>query len=169
MSNAIFPTLAGLSWSFIKSPTWSTKVQRATSGKEYRNAFFSQPIYNITKVYDVLRADLVNAELQTLVAFFNARQGSYDNFLVNDTTDNSVTTQSIGTGNGVATQFQLVRSYGGNNELVANVNTITGIYDNGSPVAQGAGAGKYTIDSYGLVTFGTAPVAGHGSSGPNWL
>lgn len=161
MSNYVFPTLPGLGWSVVKTPNWRTKVQEAVSGKEYRSAWYSQPKYNMNLTYEVLRAATAYTELQQLMGFFNSRQGSYDNFLFNDPTDNSVTAQSIGTGNGVATQFQLVRAYGSNIEPVMNVNAITGIYDNGTPVVEGVGAGKYTIDSYGLVTFGTAPVAAH--------
>lgn len=161
MSNYNFPTLAGLSWSMVKTPMWRTKVQEATSGKELRSAWFSAPKYEIKLKYDVLRAAVAFSELQTLVGFFNDRKGSFDSFLYTDPTDNSVISQSIGTGNGVVTVFPLLRTYGNNNELTMNINAITGIYDNGTPVPQGSGAGKYTADSLGNITFGTAPVAGH--------
>jgi uncharacterized protein (TIGR02217 family) len=161
MSNYVFPVLAGLSWNVTKTPMWSTKVQIATSGKELRSAWFSAPKYTFKLKYDVLRSAAAYAELQSLVGFFNARQGSYDSFLYTDPTDNTVTAQAFGTGNGVATVFPLYRTYGSNNELTMNINAITGIYDNGTPVVEGSGAGKYTIDTLGNVTFGTAPVAAH--------
>lgn len=161
MSNATFPILSGLGWSVIKTPQWRTKVQESANGKEYRSAFFSQPKYHINLSFEILRADSVNLELQTLMGFFNNRQGSYDSFLYTDPTDNSVTAQGIGTGTGAQTIFSLLRNYGSFVESVMNINVITGIYDNGVPVVQGAGAGKYTIDSFGFVTFGTAPIAGH--------
>lgn len=161
MSNAVFPVLPGLGWGVIKTPNWRTKIQQAISGKEYRTSFYSYPIYNIKLTYEILRADAINLELQQLLGFFNSRNGSWDSFLYTDPTDNLITAQSIGVGDGITTQFQLVRAYGGGTEPVMNVNTITGIYDNGAPVLQGTGAGKYTIDSYGFVTFGTVPVVGH--------
>ena len=154
MSNLVFPILPGLSWGVSKYPIWSTKIQRAVSGKEYRNTLFSQPLYTFKLKYELLRASTAFPELQQLLAFFNARQGSFDNFLYTDPTDNSVTGQSIGTGNAVATQFQLVRSYGGNVESAMNVNSITNISINGTPTV------AYTIDGFGLVTFNTAPANG---------
>ena len=161
MSNSVYPTLAGLTFGSTKVPRWSTKIQTAVSGKEYRSQLFTQPIYDIMLSYEFLRADASHLELQNIAGFFNDRKGSFDNFLYSDPDDNSVAAQSIGTGDGATTQFQLMRTYGGNSEVVMNVNAITGVYDNGSPVTYGAGAGKYLIDGFGLVTFGTAPVSGH--------
>ena len=165
MSNAIFPALIGLKWDIVKRPTYNTKIQRAVSGKEYRAAFMQTPVWNFTLGYDLLRDAAAYLELQTLCGFFLARQGSFDSWLYTDSNDWSVTAEAFGTGDGADTTFQLSRAYGAGgftaSDYVQNVNTLTGIYDNGTPVAQGAGAGKYTIDANGLVTFGTAPVAGH--------
>jgi uncharacterized protein (TIGR02217 family) len=154
MSNNVFPSLPGLGWSVIQAPQWNTKTQIATSGKELRSAWFSAPKWGIKLTYEILRATTGFTELQTLLGFFNARQGSFDSFLYDNPNDDSVTAQSIGTGNGATTQFQLARTYGGAVEPVMNVNAITGIYLNG--VATSA----YTINSLGLVTFTTAPGAG---------
>ena len=154
MSNSTFPVFAGLGWSVFKTPKWSTKIQTSVSGKELRSAFYGYPIYDFTLTYEVLRADLVNLELQTLMGFFNARQGSFDNFLYSDPTDCQVTAQPVGTGNGSQTLFTLCRTYGGFTEPVMNINAITGIYLNGTLTS------AYTIDSTGDVTFTTAPGAG---------
>jgi uncharacterized protein (TIGR02217 family) len=154
MSNYVFPVLPGLGWSVIKTPKWSTKIQQAVSGKELRSAWFSAPKYNFKLTYEILRGDSVNLELQTLLGFFNARQGSFDSFLYVDPNDNSVTAQSIGIGNGTQTVFALVRSFGGNVEPVMNINAIGGIYLNG------AATSAYTVDGYGNVTFATAPASG---------
>ena len=80
MSNAVFPTLPGLDWNMVWTPTYSTKTQVATSGKEYRAALMSSPVYTVQLVYEFLRAGAAR-ELQTLVNFYLARQGSFDNFL----------------------------------------------------------------------------------------
>jgi len=156
MGNAVFPTLAGVAWPKPKAPIWKTTVQQAVSGRELRAAFRQYPLYKFTLTHDFLRADSTNAELQTLLGFFNARKGSWDSFLYTDPLDNAVTAQSFGTGDGATTQFQLVRSFGGDIEPVMNLNGNPSVYKAG--VLQTLGSG-YTI-SNGLVTFATAPANG---------
>ena len=156
MSNAVLPDLPGLDIAVRKTPIWKTQVQTAVSGKELRNKLFSYPLYQITVSFNVLRAG-AEAELQTLIGFFNSRNGSFDNFLYADPMDFTVTDQSFGAGNGAATQFQLVRTLGGHVEPVMNLN--------GNPVIKVAGVTKtlttdYTIDATGMVTFVTAPANG---------
>ena len=154
MSNYVLPVMPGQGWSVFKSPAYSTKIQTAVNGKELRSAWFVYPKYTFKLTFEVLRSSAALLELQTMMGFFNSRQGSFDSFLYNDTTDNSVTAQGIGSGNGVQTVFPLMRSYGGNVELVMNVNAITGIYLNGTLTA------AYTVDGFGNVTFTSAPANG---------
>jgi hypothetical protein len=118
VGNLVFPTLPGLMWGVSKTPQWTTKIQKAVSGKEFRSAWMSAPLYTFRLSYEVLREGSAFQELQQLAAFFNNVRGSFDSFLYSDPADNAVTAQQFGTGNGVATQFQLVRSYGGNTEAV---------------------------------------------------
>lgn len=151
MSNAVFPVLAGLDWNVIKTPVWKTRIQEAVSGKELRAALMSYPLWKFSLSYTVLRANAANAELQTLMGFFNARQGMFDSFLYTDPTDNSVANQSFGTGDGSTTAFQLLRSLGGFTEPIQNVNGTPTIYINGTPTA------AFTLGSTGVVTFTTAP------------
>ena len=164
MSSAVFPVLPGLKFDVIKQPIFSTKIQRASSGKEYRAAFYQYPLYKFTFAYDLLRDAATFQELQKVMGFFNARQGSFDNFLFSDPSDAGVTAQSFGTGDGNTTTFQLTRTYGNGSfnasDLVQNVNA-NAVYDNGNAVTYGSGAGNYTVGSTGIVTFGTAPVANH--------
>jgi uncharacterized protein (TIGR02217 family) len=155
MSNAVYPTLVGLVFGNKRTPVWSTTIHTAQSGKELRAAAWSYPVYDYELIYEVLRSDPAIAELQTLIGFYNARQGSFDSFLYSDPSDNSVTGQVIGTGNGVTTAFQLLRAYGGYVEPVTAVN--------GAPVVRVAGVVKaagadYTVGSTGILTF-TAPPA----------
>jgi uncharacterized protein (TIGR02217 family) len=154
MSNSVFPVLAGLEWSVTKTPMWRTKIQTSTSGKELRAAYMSYPVWKFAMSYAVLRADAANAELQNLMGFFNQRNGSFDSFLYTDPTDNSVTAQQFGLGSGAQTAFQITRTYGSFVEPVQNLN--------GSPAIYVGGVLKtlttdYTINSTGLVTFGTPP------------
>lgn len=160
MSNAVFPTLAGLSWDVIKSPNWNTKVQQSVGGKEIRVGFFSSPIWRWTLKYEVLRQAAALSELQTLVGFFNARQGKFDSFLFSDPNDNAVVGQNFGVGDAVKTTFQLVRDYGAGG-FVGREN----VYDlNGAATIKVNGVTKtittdYTISASGLVTFVAAPAA----------
>ncbi len=161
MSNNVFPSLSSLSWSVVKMPRWSTKIQTAASGKELRSSFFSYPIYDLILTYEVLRAKASLQELQTLMGFFNARQGAFDSFLWSDPTDNAVSGQLFGTGDGVKTVFSLCRTYGTNIEPVMNVAGTLGIsgtapiiYLNGTPTI------AYSINSTGDVTFSAAPGVG---------
>lgn len=154
MSNAVFPVLPGLAWNVVRSPGFNTKTFRSVNGKEVRAAFMGYPLWSFTQTFDVLRKGRGLAELEQLAGFFMARQGSFDSFLFNDPDFNSVTDQEFGVGDGVTTQFQLVRVIGGFVEPVQNVNVLAGIKDAGVATA------AYTVSS-GLVTFTTAPLAGH--------
>jgi uncharacterized protein (TIGR02217 family) len=158
MSNAIFPTFDGLKWDVTRTPVWKTAVRETTSGREYRTAFQAAPRYLYKLAYEVLRETVGYTELQSLLGFFNARQGAFDSFLYTDPDDNSVTAQVFGTGNGSTTQFQLLRTLGAFNEPVYDTNSTPLIYDNGSLRTVTT---HYTINATGLVTFVTAPVAGH--------
>lgn len=156
MSDAVFPDLPGIDIVVRKTPLWSTRVQTAASGKELRASLYSYPIYRMSVTYNVLRAG-AEAELQSIVGFFNARKGRFDNFLYTDPADSAVTGQTFGTGNGSTKTFQLVRAFGGNSEPVMNLN--------GNPAIKVDGVTKtlnvdYSIDSYGMVTFVSAPGVG---------
>ena len=155
MSTAVFPTLSAVTWAQRKTPSFSTQVQRSASGKEARAAFWSYPIWRFELSYEYLRDDASN-ELQTLLGFFLARQGKFQNFNYLDPDDNAVTNQVFGVGDGSTKSFRLARTYAGWTEPVFRVN--------GTPTIKVAGVTKatpadYTIDAEGLVTFVTAPAS----------
>jgi len=153
MSNAIFPALAGLGWNVKRTEIWKTRVQEAISGKEVRIADWSFPRHQWELTYDFLRSAPAYGELQSLLGFFDQRQGVFDSFLYSDADDSAVTGQPIGVGDGVATAFQLVRLYGGFVEPVIAPNVVSAVYLAG--VKQTSG---YSVDSAsGQVSFGTAP------------
>lgn len=154
MSLPIFPDLPGVSISVVKTPRWSTLVQQSVSGREVRAALYSYPTWRFSLSYEVLRADAL-AELQTLVGFFNARQGAFEPFLFDDSTDNTVTDQVFGYGDGVQTKFQLMRQITGleNIEPIFATNGATAISINGTP------ATGWT-ETDGLISFASPPPAG---------
>ena len=132
MSNVQFPDLRGLAWEYTLSPTFSTGVQQATSGREVRAAYWSGPLWKLSLTYEFLHDDAQHvdangySQLQQLIGFFLARQGSFDSFLIDlaqltrKPLDSSVNGQPIGIGDGSTTSFQLVRNVAGYLEQVQN-------------------------------------------------
>ena len=157
MSNAVFPTLTGMSMDCTRSPIWSTVTRQSTSLREYRVANATFPRYKYKLSFEVLRQGQGYAEFATLVGFYNARQGGFDSFLFQDPDDYTVTGQAVGLGDGVSTKFQLVRSLGGFAEPVYDLNGAPLIYVNG--VLQTITT-QYTLSTSGLVTFITPPSGG---------
>jgi uncharacterized protein (TIGR02217 family) len=170
---AIFPTLPGLGWSVSKAPHFATRIQRAVSGRELRVLDQPNPIWSWTLTYALLRdAHDTRAatgpgvgydELRNLMGFFLQQQGSFQPFLYDDPTDDQVSAQPLGTGDGGTTVFQLVRTMGtslptgGFAEPITAPNAVATIYFNG--VVQSASG--YTVDpTTGLVTFASPPPAG---------
>lgn len=157
MSQAVFPTFVGLTFDNTVAPQFNTKIHRAVSGYEVRAAYMVNPLWTFKMKYELLRDDVTNNELKTLLGFFNARQGSFDSFLYNYVADNAVTGAQFGIGTGTQTAFQLTRSYGGFIEPVMNLNGAPSIYINGALQTLTT---NYTISASGMVTFVTAPATG---------
>ncbi len=157
MSNAIFPAFDGLTFGVTRAPVWSTTPKQSVSGREYRSANMSYPLYKFKLSYSVLRQTTGFTEFSALVGFFNARKGGFDSFLFTDPDDNAVTAQVIGTGDGVNRVFQLVRTFGGFVEPVFDANSWPLIYVGG---VLKSSATDYTPGPTGLITFVSAPGVG---------
>jgi uncharacterized protein (TIGR02217 family) len=158
---AIFPVLPGLGWSVSKQPRFATRVQRAVAGRELRALDQPNPIWTWTLTYNLLRDGAGYDELRTLMGFFLQQQGSFQPFLYLDPTDNAVSAQVLGTGDGSAAAFPLVRSMAGFAEPITAPDQVTGIYFNG--VRQSAA--DYSVDpATGVVSFATPPPAGQSIS-----
>lgn len=169
MSDTQFPDLRGLAWDYTLSPTFSTGIQQATSGREVRAAFWSAPLWKISLTYEFLRDDAQHvdangySELQQLVGFFLARQGAFDSFLIDlaqltrKPLDSTISGQPIGTGDGSTTSFQLARNLGGYLEPVQNpAGQSATVYVAGARKTQGV---DYTIAN-GIVSFASPPASG---------
>ncbi len=157
MSDAIFPSMPGIKWGSTKTPIWSTKVQKTASGRELRAAYYSYPVWKFSLSYEVLRANAL-AELQTMVGFFNARQGSFDSFLYEDPEDSAVVNQGFGAVIAGQTKYQLVRAIGGNTEPITAPKGTPAISVGG--VTKTAGTDYTVNNSTGVVTFLTPITAG---------
>lgn len=166
MSNVLFPKIRGLGWDVTKNPTLSTDIQSSLAGREVRIQNFQNPIWEFTLTYEYLlndprfRDDTGSTPLEQLIGFFLQRGGQFDDFLLNESDltqrqeDSVFSGQPIGTGDGVAVNFQLVRNFGGFLEACQNP-------ANQSATVYVAGVKKVPVTDYtlslGLVTFTVAP------------
>jgi uncharacterized protein (TIGR02217 family) len=153
LSNVVFPVLNGLTWSRYKTPGFSTKIQTAISGKEMRAPYWTYPRWTFKLKYEFIEDNgTTEGDLQKIAGFFLSRKGSFDDFLYQDPEDYIVTDQTIGVGDGVTTEFQLIRSFGGFVEPVFGIDAATlKLYLDGLETT------AFTVNNYGLVTFTTAP------------
>jgi hypothetical protein len=130
MSDAIYPTLRGLTWPVKRTIEWSTTVQTSSSGKDVLLTSWQSPIWHWELIYEFLSDTSISGptDYRTLVDFFSARQGKFDSFLYFDPDDNSVINQVFGTGDAANTIFQLTRMLaGGFPEPIQNINVLTGL------------------------------------------
>jgi uncharacterized protein (TIGR02217 family) len=162
-------------------PGYKTVINPGYSGYEQANIAWAQSRGS----WDVNFEHKSTAEYNDLLAMFHAAHGMAHRFRLFDPTDYRVTGGYIGTGDGSKTTFQLQKIYtfpisqyqvtrpiqkpitslvvdfAGN----ALTNTVT-VYDNGSPKTHGAtyveNGFNYKLDyTTGIITFTTAPAAGH--------
>lgn len=146
-----------ISYGSSGGPGYSTDIVVTQGGHEQRNMNWSAARAR----YNVAHGVKTQAQLDTLIAFFRARKGRAHSFRFKDWTDYEVAGQTIGTGNGSTTVFQLVRTYVSGEESEAR--TIT------KPVAGSAAlyvnsvlqtSGVSVNAATGEVTFASAPGAG---------
>ena len=147
-------------------PERRTRIVELASGDEERNASWANSRRRYDVSYGVRRAD----DLAAVVAFFEARNGRLHAFRFKDWSDYksclpsaapAATDQIIGTGNGSATAFQMVKTYASGAQswsrtiLKPVAGTVT-VSLNGVP--QGAGWSVNTTT--GIITFTVAPTTG---------
>lgn len=158
MTIPVFPdrsVLPGLAWPVKRLPMWSTLHQPTVSGKDTPLPQWTYPRYGFELAFDMLRSDS-NAELQTLMGFYNSMQGSAGVFAYVDPDDSIATDQAFGFGDGTTRSFQLIRAFGGFVEPVLNVQA--------GPFVKVAGVATsaFTLSfaTYGVITFTSPPANG---------
>lgn len=138
-------------------PEYSTDVVATNSGFEQRNSNWQQARAR----YNVAHGIKTQEQLDALIAFFRARKGRAVGFRFKDWTDYSAVGQQLGTGDDVATEFQLSKTYtsGTGTEVRTISKPVPGsvsVFVNSIPQSSGI-----TIDSTtGLVTFDAPPADG---------
>jgi uncharacterized protein (TIGR02217 family) len=149
----VLPFLPGQSPSLTKTPTWSSKVKRAGSGRERRTALWPYPLWSFELSYEVIRHRPTADELAALWEFFNVAQGQYRPWLFVDPSDNQVAGQPFATGDGATTTFQLTRAIRSWSE------PVYGVYAPSVEIA-GIPTTAFTIIPNGAIAFTTAPASG---------
>lgn len=164
--NVLFPE--AISYGASGGPEFSTNVVRGRSGREARNINWQHPL----RRWEVGRYAYDQGLITELLAFWHVVAGRAYSFRFRDWTDHAAggqdgpdgfevgTPVSIGTGNGTATTFQLVKSYafGGQTYSRTIRKPMSGAKIYLAGVLQESG---YTINSEtGVVTFTTAPSNG---------
>ncbi len=147
-------------------PERRTQIVELASGDEERNAAWANSRRRYDVSYGIRRAD----DLAAVVAFFEARNGRLYGFRFKDWSDYrsglpsnvpSPLDQTIGTGDGTTTAFQLVKHYTSGGQ--GWTRTITKPVAGSVRVALGGveQASGWSVDtSTGLVTFAAPPGAG---------
>src|SRR5436305_967210 len=98
MSNAIFPAnVKGLTYTILKTAEFKSISQESPNGYSLRIAQSSNPIWHLQLVWDYVydaylslnntQAYAPYTDLQTLMGFFLARRGKFDDFLLLDPND----------------------------------------------------------------------------------
>lgn len=159
---------AALSFGSVGGPERRTEIVALANGFEERNT----PWEHSRRRYDAGVGVRSLDDLQELIAFFEARRGRLYGFRWKDWTDFksclpslAVTAldQTIGTGDGTTTQFQLSRIYasGGADYTRPIRKPVAGtvrVAVGGTEIPEGTG---WTVDpTTGTVTFTAAPAAG---------
>ncbi|MEZ5688275.1 MAG: DUF2460 domain-containing protein [Caenibius sp.] len=146
------------------SPEFSTSIAVTASGHERRGSLWADARLR----FDVGPGVRSEEELGTLIAFFRARRGAARGFRLTDPFDFSssgtigtptVLDQMIGTGDGLSSTFQLVKSYGEDPE--PQVRPITRPRAGTVLVSiDGTPSVDWTLEPGGKIAFNAAPPTG---------
>ena len=149
-------------------PVFATEVVTIEGGYERRNQLWSQA----RRKFDARTGVRGAADAALLLAFFQARAGRARGFRLQDWSDFSSAVdgvaaphwddQSLGTGDGVATVFQLVKNYGSGGVTHQRLirKPVAGSVTVGVNNVQATSGWSVDVAT-GLVTFAVAPAAGH--------
>ena len=149
-----FPT--DISYGSSGGPEYATDVVASSSGFEQRNVNWEQARAR----YNVAHGVKTKAQLDVLIAFFRARKGRAYGFRFKDWTDFQAT-ETLGIGNGVQTDFQLIKTYtnGGVSDIRTIKKPVSGsvqVYRNAVLQTTGVSVNMTT----GVVSFAAAPTSG---------
>lgn len=154
----------------LGGPGFHTEVTPLASGKEQRNINWARPRGEWDVGYGIMVqvSEKVEADMDTIIAFFYAREGKahgfrfkdWSDFKIGDFDNPTVTNQSIGTGDAVDSTFACFKRYtsGGINYDRPVTHLVTGRIAVLIDDVVKTDPGDYTIDLLtGLITFASPP------------
>lgn len=161
----VFPqNIPGLTWAGTRTMILRTGYQEAITGKVTTLAYQAYPIVEWSLNYELLNRAAALDDLKKIEGLFMSLQGQSGTFLYDDPAFDTITNGPFGTGNGSTKAFQLAGYYGNvggpsGKEIIQNLQNPAAvqIFDNGVLVSPSA----YAIGATGIVTFNSAPLAGH--------
>jgi uncharacterized protein (TIGR02217 family) len=149
-----------ISYGSSGGPGFNTTVIELSSGHEQRNINWSEA----KATYEAQHGVKTRAQMEELIDFFWARRGKAFGFRFKDWADFQMVGEPIGTGDGIKTIFQVIKTYEPSGypyqRIIRKLNPgSVVVYDNAVLVPQPAGC---TVDNNtGLITFAIPPVTGH--------
>jgi uncharacterized protein (TIGR02217 family) len=159
-----FPT--AIAFHSSGGPERKTEIVTLGSGFEERNAVWA----NSRRRYDVGYGVKTLDDLHAVIAFFEARLGRLYGFRFKDLADfkscapNEIVSpldQSIGSGDGIATQFQLIKTYvSGPSNWVRTINKPLAGTVRVAVAGVEQTSGISVDNTTGLITFDSAPAMG---------
>lgn len=167
---AIFPTLIGLGFSWVKRPVFYNANVRSGSGWNVRLAYAETPTWEWDLTYDVLTDPSSTSDLKKLLGFYIGMNADLIPFLFLDPDDHSVMAQAIGTTDGTTTTWTLPRTYGSGSVGVENIGYVNlgpafNIYLGGVLQSGSAYSVLTTIPGNQQVRFTSAPTTGQAITG----
>jgi uncharacterized protein (TIGR02217 family) len=133
-------------------PSFSTAIVTTANGVEQRNSDWADARLR----FDAGPGVRGEAELAELIAFFRARRGAAIGFRFEDPFDHEAEEQLLGIGDGVRTQFALVKRYGEQERRITRpVAGTVQVFVDGVERVSG-----WTLGSKGKIAFAEAPAVG---------
>lgn len=162
-----FPT--DISYGAVGGPLFNTDIIQLNSGYEKRNINWAEARGR----WDVAHGVKTDTQMSILIAFFRARNGRAIGFRFKDWADYVGEDQSLGTGDGITADWQIIKNYssGGFTEtriiskIVAEVDvTVQNFELFVDSVAQTEGV-DFTVDrNTGIISFETGSIPASGDS-----
>ena len=145
-------------------PSFATRIVGLASGQEYRSSTWADARLS----YDIGPAVVDEDAAAALIAFFRARYGAARAFRLLDPSDHSshamtgaptATDVVLGTGDGVRSDFPLIKSYGVGE--AAQIRRITHpVAGSVSVAVDGVAASGWALAPNGIIRFTQAPASG---------
>ncbi len=145
-------------------PSYKTSVVESLNGKRKKNIIWTYPLHS----YDVSYAVRTKAELEAVLYMFHICEGRAHEFRFKDWSDfkscntyqtPSASDQILGSGDGTATDFQLIKTY--SMYGISKPRKITKPVAGTLKVAiDGVETSAFTFDELGMITFDSAPAPG---------